>query len=220
VGYCRLILQSFFLTATVFVGLVSAQAIPAAKEPVPDWLAWQVFQKSIDLDNQAALKKTVPKNPASSQGPLKASPRLNGFEQAMKRQFGLSPAHTAALLASGKAYLVELQGIFDNAKGEVSRRYRTPAAIALQARGPRKTTMQRAKEDGLHATVERQREQALAAHLQALTGSLTSEQLTKVTQWVRTSIAPGITLSSPQPTFTNRGLPPGIVKPLPNTKKR
>jgi hypothetical protein len=174
------------------VGLATPET---GREPVPDYLAWRMFHKSTAFFHEQAARKLATQPSSAGQRTLFArTPRRNAFEITLKRRFGLTPDETAALLSAGKAFLSGLDGIHQDAKAEVRRRYKSPQALTAQAQGPRKTLLERSKEDGLHAEIEGRREAALNAHLQSLSKILTPSELAKVTQWVRTSVAPNISI--------------------------
>ena len=207
IGRARTTLRTVTCTIGFLLLQSSGWAQEPAKEPVPDWLAWQVFQESIAFHSKQSAKAPAAPTSDPKKKTLFSGPRPTTFQQTMKKQFGLTPEHTAALLTKGQSFLAALSAIQTEAKAEVNRRYLTRAALAAQASGPRKTIKERSKEDGLDAEVQGKRQAALTAHLEGLSQSLTAAELAKVTEWVRTGVGPRIT-QTPQPTST-RTVPTG-----------
>jgi hypothetical protein len=174
----------------------AAQQVSSAKEAVPDWLAWLVFHESVAFNSKQPTTTPAASSTSEPKKSLFSGPRPTTFEQAMKKQFGLSPDHVAVLLTKGQSFLAELDTIQNDAKEEVSRRYLTPATLTRQASNLSKAIKQRAKEDGLDDQVNAKRQAVLDKHLSGLSQSLTSTEFAKVTEWVRTKVAPRIILTT------------------------
>jgi hypothetical protein len=184
---CRLVMLLVLFIAVPVIGAAQGPT----KKRVPDWMAWEMFQRSLAFHQKQALSKPVSVAPAKRG--LFSEKRLNSFELSMKRQFGLTPEEAAKLVAAGDAYLSALHAIDVEAKAEVQRRYRTlvsPTRPHLE----RKTTLERAKEDGLYAEVEGKKASALALHVRTVSGTLKPPALAKINQWIRESVAPLVTI--------------------------
>jgi hypothetical protein len=209
------------ILSTAVSAMAQAASSPSstAKELVPDYLAWRMFHQSTAFHHkEAASKATSQAAPTSEprRTPFERQQRVNVFDQAMHKEFGITPEQSAILLNHGNTFLQALERIQTDAKAEVDRRYNTPAARAARVRGPQKTIRERTKEDGLDAQVQTQRQTALDAHLQNLSRDLPPASVAKLHAWVRTKVAPQITIMTEEPRVKHRGLPPGMVLPAPN----
>lgn len=187
--------QSTVATEATSIQNVLAQAPATSQERVPDWMAWEMFQRSVAFYQREALSKAAPAKPAAPKSGLFSEKRLNSFELSMKRQFGLTPEKAADLIQFGQAYLAALRAIDAEARAESIRRYRLPVNSTQGS----KTVLQRAKEDGLYAQVEQKKQTALAIHLQNLSNKFPVDNVAKIGQWVRGTVAPRITISNDPP---------------------
>jgi hypothetical protein len=184
----RATVTAIFVLATWHVVAHAQNA--TAKEMIPDWMAWKVFQAHIAFQEREAVSKIAMAKPATPKRGLFSEPRLNSFELSMKRQFGLSPEKAASLVQSGQEYLAVLRKIESEARAESMRRYRNNLALRS------KTVLELAKEDGLFAEVEQKKQVALAAHLHVLSSKFQTSEVAKLGQWVRDSVAPRIKIDN------------------------
>jgi len=169
-------------------------------------MAWEMFQRSVEFSQHQALAKEAAAKPTIPKKGLFSEKRLNAFELSMKRQFGLTPEKAADLVQVGQAYLAALQNIDHEARTEAMHRYGRPAPSSERS----KTVHERAKEDGLYAEVEQKKQAALASYLQKLSSKFQPTDVAKMGQWVRTSVAPQITITHDAikpPVFSNRRQP-------------
>jgi hypothetical protein len=179
----------------------SAQTQTEPQEPVPNWLQWRVFHESLVFYDKQAPRQV---------------------RELLAKEFRLTTSvQAAALLSNGQVFIADIHRIDDEAKAEARKRYRDiteplivtkpPTATKLRPIGPRRTILQRAREDGFSATVDGKKQAALANHLRAMATAIGQAQLDLMNNWVQTKVAPKISVQNDvQSRNIRRGLPPTV----------
>jgi hypothetical protein len=219
-GRWTMVIGAAALVLMMRPGLAAEQATslpPAAAGhvealPVPDWLAWRVFQDSLTYYRGRSAA---------------------AVERMLAERAGLTPAQTVALATAGQAYVTALARIDADARAEVQARYAIsppgpdatlPRPEAVPGSRPANsviraewgtTLFERVRASGLYDQVEARKRAALAAHLGALMAALGAPAVTQLTTLVQTTVTPTIrigVLPAPAPPIP---LPPGAVRTPP-----
>ncbi|HEY6924935.1 MAG TPA: hypothetical protein VI653_15780 [Steroidobacteraceae bacterium] len=165
--------------------------ITTAGATVPDWLIWRAFHDSMRF--------------YSKQSP-------DAVKRLLRQKAGLTPEQADAVLQAGPGYLQEMERADSAAQIEAQQRYRStdlPARRAAVIPRPafRNGTIppvhpplqpgggnlrQMMEQDGIIARLNRQKEDALAAHRSALNAILGPDRLAQLESWLKSNVAPGV----------------------------
>ena len=168
-----------------------AHSAQRSSSAAPDWLVWRAFHSSLEFYE------------AQSQG---ASGRILHY------RLSLTDEQSAALANAGQSYLAELSRIEAQTKAAITSRYQsngvvTPSTLGTSYKGvpgaaepgvmaaPRKDGRDLYDvlvADGVVASLETQRQEALRAHLAELRKELGGDVVAEIQDWLREDVAPNV----------------------------
>jgi len=189
-----------------------ARSAQGSSSAPPDWLVWRAFHSSLEFYE------------AQSQG---ASGRI------VHHLVSLTDGQSSALADAGRSYLADLSRIDAQTKAAITSRYQSDGIVSPPTFGESKQRAPRSGDpglmmtarkdgrdmydvlvaDGIVASLEAQRQEALRAHLAGLRNELGGALLAKIQNWLRENVAPNVAVV----THAERvPAPPSIQRQIPS----